>query len=87
MATQTMTTFVEALEREATAQLDEIRAARVYQGTNPEYRQKAKIAIGVIGAYVRLRATMANEHTNRLVELRMLGPSAPGLLPAGDSGE
>ena len=50
--------FIEALEEEAIEQLGEIRAARLYQGTNPEYRIKAKTAIGVIGSYVRLRATM-----------------------------
>jgi hypothetical protein len=64
--------FVEALESEAIEQLGEIRAARTYQGSNPDYQKRAKIAIGVIGAYVRLRATMANEKTNELVEIRML---------------
>ncbi len=65
--------FVEALESEASEQLSEIAAARTYQGSNPEYRQRAKLAIGVIGAYVRLRATMANERSNDLIERRLLG--------------
>lgn len=75
------TPFVDALEAEATEQLKELSAARTYQGTNPEYRQRAKLAIGVIGAYVRLRATIANEKTNELVERRLGGvptlPAAP----------
>ncbi len=63
--------FVDALEEEATAQLDEIKAHRAYQGSNPEYYKRAKMAIGVIGSYVRLRATLANEKTNELVERRL----------------
>lgn len=66
-------TFVKALEEEAVAQLEAIRAYRVYQGQNPDYKQRAKMAIGVIGAYVRLRATLANERSNDLVEFRLLG--------------
>ncbi len=34
--------FIDALEEEAMEQLAEIKAARVYQGSNPEYRAKAK---------------------------------------------
>ncbi len=64
--------FVEALGEEAKEQLAEIRALRTYQGDNPKYGLRAKTALGIIGAYVRLRATMANEHTNRLVEMRLL---------------
>lgn len=69
--------FLGALEEEALEQLAEIRAARAYQGNNPEYKQRAKTAIGVIGAYVRLRATMANERSNDLIALRMgvVGPA------------
>ena len=74
--------FVEALEAEALEELATIRQYRTYQGTNSDYRGRAKIAIAVIGAYVRLRATMANERTNELVERRLLGsgsdvPSMP----------
>lgn len=63
--------FIGALESEATQQLSAIREYRTYQGNNAEFRNRAKVALGVIGAYVRLRATVANEHTNRLVERRM----------------
>lgn len=65
--------FVEALESEAVEQLETIKAYRTYQGTNPDYKQRAKMAIGVIGAYVRLRATMANERSNDLIEQRLIG--------------
>ncbi len=65
------TDFLDALESEATDQLSAIREFRVYQGDNPDYRNRAKLALGVIGAYVRLRATLANEKTNELVERRL----------------
>lgn len=65
--------FVTALEAEAVEQLSAIRAARTYQGENPDYQRRAKLAIGLIGAYVRLRATMANEKSNELIEMRILG--------------
>jgi carbon monoxide dehydrogenase subunit G len=71
-----MADLVTELHDEATEQIKQIRAYRTYQGTNnTEYKAKAKIAIGVIGAYVRLRATMANEQSNRLIEARILGDS------------
>lgn len=76
-------TFVEALEQEAQEQLNSVRAYRTYQGKDPEYRNRAKLAIGVIGAYVRLRATMANEKSNQLIERRLLNEqSAPTALPS-----
>lgn len=65
-------TAVELLEEEAIHQLDEIRAYRTYRGTNPEYRQRAKVALGVIGGYIRLRATIANDRSNDLIERRLL---------------
>lgn len=73
--------FVDALEDEAREQLAEIRAARTYQGTDPSYRQRAKLAIGVIGSYVRLRATMANERSNDLIERRLIGTVMDGGAP------
>jgi hypothetical protein len=69
-------TFLNALESEALAQIDELKKHRTYQGTNAEYGQRAKIALGVIGNYVRLRGTMANEETNALVRHRLLGPDS-----------
>lgn len=75
--------FVKALEVEAIEQLELIRAYRVYQGANPDYKHRAKMAIGVIGAYVRLCATVENARTNDLVELRLLGPMKGDEAPAG----
>lgn len=70
-------TFVEALEGEATEQLDAIREARIYKGNNPDYHKRAKMALGVIGSYVRLRATMANEKSNDLIERRLIAEPRP----------
>jgi hypothetical protein len=78
-----MSSFIEDLEAEAKEQLACVQAFRTYQGANPDYKQKAKLAIGVIGAYVRLRATIANERTNELVSLRLLG--APERSDAGSA--
>lgn len=76
--------LVEALEEEARAQLSEIRAFRTYRGSDPDYRQRAKLAIGVIGSYVRLRATMANDRSNELIALR-LGAATLTSLPEASS--
>lgn len=66
------TRFIDELEGEAREQLKAIREERAYGGKSPEYMKRAKVAIGIIGAYVRLRATLANEHTNALVERRLM---------------
>lgn len=76
--------FVELLEDEAREELAQLRAARTYQGDNPTYRHKAKQAIMVIGSYVRLRATLANEHSNRLIEARLLQSVQPEQRALGD---
>jgi carbon monoxide dehydrogenase subunit G len=70
--------FIDALGEEAKEQLSEIRAARTYRGNNPEYAKRAKMAIGVIGSYVRLRATLANERSNELVAIRLVGGGGSG---------
>lgn len=77
-------TLIEALEIEAIEQLAALRDYRTYQGTNPEYRQRAKIAIGTIGAAVRLRGTLANEKTNELIEVKLRSLLT---LPAADKNE
>lgn len=76
----TVSDVLKAFEDEALGWLEELRAYRVYQGQNPEYKAKAKIGVGAIGAYVRLRATMANEKQIQLIERRM----DDGLLPSGN---
>jgi hypothetical protein len=63
--------LIDALEVEALDQLAEIRSYRSGGGQ----KERAKVALGVIGSYVRLRATLANERTNELVAAR-LGLSA-----------
>jgi hypothetical protein len=80
----TKTKLVDALEEEAIAQLGEIRAYRVYQGTNPDYSKRAKLAIGVIGSYVRLKATLANEESNRLIATRIEGSMPKQLVGAAE---
>lgn len=65
--------FVEALADEATEQLQSIKAYRTYQGNNPDYGKRAKLAIGVIGAYVKLRGTIANERSNELITIKLIG--------------
>ena len=61
------------LEDEAIAQLEFIKKERTYQGSNPEYRKDAKMALGVIGGFIRLCATLENRRTNDLVEARVVG--------------
>lgn len=83
--TKTDRGFLGALEDEALEYLSEIRTARAYQGSNPEYKQRAKTAISVIGLYVRLRATMANERSNELIAIRM-GVDGRKLIGGGTDG-
>lgn len=76
-----MKNLIGELESEAVEQLAEIRALRVHRSktTFDEYMKRAKIACVVMGSYVRLRATMANEETNRLVgkRLELEAPAEP----------
>jgi hypothetical protein len=66
-------TLIEALEGEAVEQLEEVKAFRTHRNKNTfdEYQKRAKVALGIIGGYIRLRATVANEETNRLVAMRV----------------
>jgi hypothetical protein len=67
--------FVSALGTEATEQLAAIREYRLREGSDAgDLRLRAKMALGVVSAYVRLRATLANEKSNELIERRLLGP-------------
>ena len=78
--------LIEALEDETVEQLEEIRAFRTNRSasTFETSFKRAKVSMGVLGAYVRLRATIANEETNRLVSLRLeAGAPAPRSLPDG----
>jgi hypothetical protein len=65
--------LLEALESEVLAGFDAIRAYRTYRGNDPDYHRRAKFELGLMGNYVRLRATLANEESNRLIAIRMAG--------------
>lgn len=54
-----------------------VRAFLTYQGANRDYFNKARVGVGAMGSYARLRATMANEQALRLMELRSAGPNEP----------
>ena len=77
--------FLKAIEEEAREHISELKRHRIYRGTDPDYRARAKIALGVIGAYVRHRATLANETSNTLIlrRLEMADGSAPKRLAGG----
>jgi pantothenate kinase type III len=79
--------FVEALETEATEQLESIRQYRLHAGSDRERSTRAKLALGVVGAYVGLRRTIANERTNALVEKKLLLDVVGGTLPALSDGK
>lgn len=63
--------FVEAIEDEAFEQLQEIRSYRRREAVDADAPKRAKLAMGIIGSYVRLRATIANEKSNELIERRL----------------
>lgn len=74
--------FMDDLEAEARAHLVEARVARENRDPSKvsDYVKLSKVHLGYIGNYVRLRATLANEHGNALIERRFLmelQPSAP----------
>lgn len=61
------------LEDTARLGLKAIRAFLSYQGGNPDYYQKARVGAVPVSGYTRLRATMANEESNRLNALKLEG--------------
>lgn len=77
-----MSGLIDILEEEALEQVKELRAYRTYRGTDQDRFRRARVALGVVGSYVRLRATLANEQTNQLVAERMtreIGPAIPAI--------
>lgn len=66
-----MPDFVDELEKEAREELKALRACRTEPGDATERRFRVRTALGMIGHYVRLRATIANERTNDLVAMRL----------------
>lgn len=62
--------------------LKAVRAYLSYQGDNPQYRDKAKIAIGAIGSFAKVRASETNRLQVELVADRMYGAEEPKRLRA-----
>ena len=60
-----------AVVPEAIEWVKELRAYRIYQGKDLEYFRKARIGLGVVGAGVRICATIENSRSNNLVEARL----------------
>ena len=73
-------TLADAIVPEAIEWIAELRKYRTYQGKDPEYFRKARMAIGAIGNAVRLCATIENNHANELVARRLaaLGEGGAG---------
>jgi hypothetical protein len=76
-----MPRFIDALELEATAWLDALADYRKSEVADPEKRTRAKIGLGVVGAFVRAKATAANERSNDLIERRLSLLEAPSGAP------
>ena len=77
--------FIEEMEVEARGHLAEAREARMNRDPSKlnDYIKLAKVHLGFIGNYVRLRATLANEHGNALIERRFLVDSQPPVKQIG----
>ena len=78
--------MADAIVPEAIAWVAELRKYRVYQGKDPEYFRKARIGVGIVGAGVRLLATVENNHSNELIARRLTMGPAPLQLPAAAEG-
>lgn len=74
------------LTEEAIDQVKEIRERRLNRTEKPEYRQRAKEAIAVVGTCVNMHATLSRDRTNDIVQGRML-EKAPKVLSAVPDGE
>lgn len=53
--------------------IKQVRAFFTYEGNEPRYFQKARLAIGAIGAYGRLRASETNRMAIEAMSSRQLG--------------
>ncbi len=64
--------IIETLETIVIDKLEDVKKRPSGSSKNREdYYKDARLAIGILGNYVRLRATIANEETNRLVSIRI----------------
>jgi len=81
-------TLADAIVPEAIEWVGELRKYRTYQGKDPEYFRKARIGLGIVGAGVRILATIENNRSNDLIARRLAleapdNPPASKLLAAG----
>lgn len=74
---------MDRFEKVALQGLDAISEYLTYSGENKTYLNRAKAGAAAVGAYTRLRATMANERQIALLEQRRLegigGTNVPAL--------
>lgn len=73
-----MSDIVTELEEASRAALEDYHAYRTYQGSNSEYFRKARLGVGVMSVYARVRGTRANERALDLMAHRMMGGGASG---------
>ena len=66
---------LDAFEELATDSIKQVRAFFAYQGDNASYFQKARLAIGAISAYSRIRATETNRMAVELAAASRLSPT------------
>lgn len=50
-----------------------IKAYLAYEGDNPQYRDKARVSIGLVGAFARVRASESNRMQVELISERIAG--------------
>jgi hypothetical protein len=66
---------IDALAAVVPDSVEHVKAFLAYQGDNPTYYQKAKVAGGVIGAYVKAEATKTNRMAVEQAAQRMALPA------------
>lgn len=61
-----------------------VREYLTYRGANKEYFNRARVGAASMGAYARLRATVANERALAIAAAR-IGPAALALMASDES--
>lgn len=54
-----------------------IKAYLAYQGENPQFRDRARIAVGLVGAFARVRASETNRMQVELISERLVEGERP----------
>lgn len=62
---------LQELESAIKPSIGAIKAYLAYQGENPQYRDRARIAVGLVGAFARVRASETNRMQVQLISERM----------------